>query len=312
GLILDIFALRAKSREAKTQVELAQLEYLLPRLTRQWTHFSESFGGIGTKGPGETQLETDRRLVRTRISKLKEELRKIEKQRETRRKSRSDAFRIALIGYTNVGKSTLFNSLSDANTFVEDRLFATLDATVRKIQVGNKLDILVSDTVGFIKKLPHSLVASFKSTLEEAIEADLLLHVVDISNPIFREQIGAVNLVLDEIKIRQKPTLLVFNKVDKLESFGLVEQVREEFAGSVFISAQKGIKINEVREKIYDFISENFVQTELKIPLEKYFLVSKIYSLAEILEQTDTEEFVRLTLRCSKANFSQIQKLCNW
>lgn len=311
GLILDIFALHAKSKEACTQVELAQLEYLLPRLTRQWTHFSESFGGIGTKGPGETQLETDRRLVRTRISKLKNDLLKIQRQRETQRKGRKGIFKVALIGYTNVGKSTLFNALSDAEVLVEDKLFATLDSTVRKIEVGQQLEVLVSDTVGFIKKLPHSLVASFKSTLEEAGEADLLLHVVDISSPNFREQIAAVNTVLDEIKIRDKQTLLVFNKVDRLETTGLIKQVSEEFENSVTISAGSQIGIDEVRERLHKVILENFVVRELKFPISDFASVPKVYQLAEVLEREDTEEFVFLKVRASKGNINLIQKLQN-
>lgn len=309
GLILDIFALHAKSKEARTQVELAQLEYLMPRLTRQWTHFSESFGGIGTKGPGETQLETDRRLIRKRITKLKDDLLKIQRQRETQRKGRRDIFKVALVGYTNVGKSTLFNALSDAEVLVEDMLFATLDSTVRKIEVGQQIEVLISDTVGFIKKLPHSLVASFKSTLEEAGEADLLLHVVDISSPNFREQIGAVNTVLDEINLRDKQTLLIFNKVDRLETTGLIEQVSEEFENSVTISAGSQIGIDDVREKVHKIILENFVVRELQFPISDFASVPKVYQLAEVLERQDTEEFVYLKIRASKGNFNLIQKL---
>ncbi|HMZ03749.1 MAG TPA: GTPase HflX, partial [bacterium] len=200
ALILDIFAKRARTRESKTQVELAQLEYLLPRLSKMWTHLErQGGGGVFTKGPGETQLETDRRLVGQRIAVLKEELKKIERQRETQRAGRGEIFRVALVGYTNVGKSTLLNALSQADVYVEDRLFATLDATTRKVFLDNDHSCLITDTVGFIRKLPHHLVASFRSTLEEVREADILLHVVDLSSPIFMEQMEAVEKVLREL-----------------------------------------------------------------------------------------------------------------
>ena len=207
GLILDIFARRAKTREAKTQVELAQLNYLLPRLTRQWTHLSRQVGGIGTRGPGETQLEVDRRLVRQRISYLTKALEKIKKQRDIRRQGRNDSYKVALVGYTNAGKSTLLNTLTKADVFVEDRLFATLDPTIRRLKLDNLREVLLIDTVGFIRKLPHNLVASFMSTLEEAVVADLLLHVVDVTHPQFLEHIAVAKDVLHELKISKKPRL---------------------------------------------------------------------------------------------------------
>ncbi len=199
ALILDIFADHARTRAAKTQVELAQLQYLLPRLTRQWTHLSRQVGGIGTKGPGETQLETDRRLIRNRIESLQKALQKIDQQRITQRKGRKDSFQVSIIGYTNVGKSTIMNLFSDANVLVEDQLFATLDSTVRRVELDDQHQILLTDTVGFIRKLPHHLIAAFKSTLEETVEADLLLHVVDASYSGFEEQIKIVNQVLQDI-----------------------------------------------------------------------------------------------------------------
>ncbi|MCF8365641.1 MAG: GTPase HflX [Bacteroidales bacterium] len=213
GLILDIFAQRARTAHAKTQVELAQLEYLLPRLTRLWTHLERQRGGIGMRGPGETEIETDRRIIRDKISLLKKKLELIDKQMTIQRKGRGNMIRVALVGYTNVGKSTIMNQLAKAEVFAENKLFATLDTTVRKVVVDN-LPFLLSDTVGFIRKLPHGLVESFKSTLDEVREADLLLHIVDISHHDFEEQIHVVNETLIEIESAGKPTIMVFNKID--------------------------------------------------------------------------------------------------
>ena len=212
-LILDIFAKRARTSIAKTQVELAQLQYMLPRLTRMWTHLERQRGGIGMRGPGETQIETDRRLITEKIALLKEKLQAIDKQKVLQRKNRESLVRVALVGYTNVGKSTLMNLLSKSDVFAENKLFATLDTTVRKVVLGN-LPFLLTDTVGFIRKLPHGLVESFKSTLDEVCEADILMHVVDISHPDYEEQINAVNKTLEEIGANDKPTILVFNKID--------------------------------------------------------------------------------------------------
>jgi len=212
-LILDIFAKRARTSIAKTQVELAQLQYMLPRLTRLWTHLERQRGGIGMRGPGETQIETDRRLITEKIALLKEKLKDIDKQKVQQRKNRESLVRVALVGYTNVGKSTLMNLLSKSDVFAENKLFATLDTTVRKVVLGN-LPFLLTDTVGFIRKLPHGLVESFKSTLDEVCEADLLMHVVDISHPDYEEQINAVNRTLEQIGASDKPTILVFNKID--------------------------------------------------------------------------------------------------
>ncbi len=212
-LILDIFASRARTAHAKTQVELAQYEYLLPRLTRLWTHLSKQKGGIGLKGPGEKEIETDRRIIRERIALLKNKLVQIDKQKTTQRKNRKSLVRVALVGYTNVGKSTIMNLLCKSNIFAENKLFATLDTTVRKIVVEN-LPFLLSDTVGFIRKLPHSLIESFKSTLDEVREADILLHVVDISHPDFEDHIKVVRKTLTEIDIFDKPTIIIFNKID--------------------------------------------------------------------------------------------------
>lgn len=223
GLILDIFAQRAQTSYARTQVELAQYQYLLPRLKGLWTHLERQRGGIGMRGPGETEIETDRRIVRDKIALLKKKLSIIDKQMATQRGNRGALVRVALVGYTNVGKSTLMNALAKSEVFAENKLFATLDTTVRKVVIGN-LPFLLSDTVGFIRKLPTQLVESFKSTLDEVIEADLLLHIVDISHPNFEEHIESVNLILSEIKSLDKPTIMVFNKIDAFK----VEEIDED------------------------------------------------------------------------------------
>ena len=226
GLILDIFAQRAKTSYAKNQVELAQYQYILPRLKGLWTHLERQKGGIGMRGPGETEIETDRRIVRNKINLLKNKLVSIDKQMSTQRGNRGSLVRVSLVGYTNVGKSTLMNSLSKANVFAEDKLFATLDTTVRKVVVEN-MPFLLTDTVGFIRKLPTQLIDSFKSTLTEITEADLLIHVIDISHPNYQEHINSVNFILSEIESTQKPTLMVFNKTDKY--YNETEEVKDVF-----------------------------------------------------------------------------------
>lgn len=271
SLILDIFARRAQTATAKTQVELAQYQYLLPRLTRLWTHLERQKGGIGMRGPGETQIETDRRIIQRRIAWLKEQLADIDRQKTLQRKNRGKLTRVALVGYTNVGKSTLMNLLSKSDVFAENKLFATLDTTVRKVTIDN-LPFLLTDTVGFIRKLPTNLVESFKSTLDEVRDADLLVHVVDISHPQFEEQIEVVNKTLSEIcGAAGKPVIVVFNKIDAFshvekDADDLTPRTREnipleelkqtwmnrlEPGNCVFISAKKGINIDELKEKIY-------------------------------------------------------------
>ncbi len=250
GLILDIFARRARTREACTQVELAQLQYLLPRLTGQWRHLERQAGGIGLRGPGETQLETDRRMVRKRISRLQSDLEKIEKQRATQRKQRQNLFKVAIVGYTNAGKSTLLNALTESHAFVEDRLFATLDATVRSLKGPDSDRILLIDTVGFIRKLPHHLVASFRSTLEETILADLLLHVVDLSHPHYPDQILQVERTLVEMGLKDRPKLIIFNKVDKVKHTGEIKRVQTDYTDAVLISALKGIQIDIIQKRL--------------------------------------------------------------
>ena len=251
GLILDIFAQRAKTSYAKNQVELAQYQYLMPRLKGLWTHLERQKGGIGMRGPGETEIETDRRIVRDRISLLKKKLSNIDKQMSVQRGNRGSLVRVALVGYTNVGKSTLMNLISKSDVFAENKLFATLDTTVRKMVIRN-LPFLVTDTVGFIRKLPTQLIESFKSTLNEITESDLLLHIVDISHPNYEDHIDSVNKILGQIDCSNKPFILVFNKIDKLKnnSFGATNKSKTE----EYISAEKKVNINELKEKIFHHV----------------------------------------------------------
>ncbi len=274
NLILDIFAKRAQTAHAKTQVELAQCQYLLPRLTRMWTHLERQRGGIGMRGPGETEIETDRRIIRDKITRLKSQLDKIDKQMVTQRKNRGKLVRVALVGYTNVGKSTMMNSLSKSEVFAENKLFATLDTTVRKMVIRN-IPFLLADTVGFIRKLPHHLVESFKSTLDEVREADIIVHVVDISHPNFEEHISVVNETLAELIDVPKTTLLVFNKIDafnyvKKDEDDLTPKTRENYSmddlkqmwmgkgdlKTVFMSAREKTNIEEFKTVLYDLVKE--------------------------------------------------------
>jgi len=266
NLILDIFAKRARTAHAKTQVELAQYQYLLPRLTRMWTHLEKQRGGIGMKGPGEKEIETDRRIIRDRVSLLKEKLKLIDKQKITQRKHRDKLVRVALVGYTNVGKSTIMNLISKSDVFAENKLFATLDTTVRKVVIGN-LPFLLTDTVGFIRKLPHGLVESFKSTLDEVREADIVLHVVDVSHPAFEQQIDTVNSTLKEIGVTDKPTFMIFNKVDAyrydydpddliVERKPSIDELKniwhaKENLPNIFISAKQKTNIDEFKTRLY-------------------------------------------------------------
>ena len=296
-LILDIFAVRARSAEARMQVELAQLEYSLPRLLRMWTHLEKFRGGIGVRGPGETQLESDRRLVGQRVKVLKDRLAEVQKSREVQRKNRRGTFRIALVGYTNAGKSSLLRALvrasaartearggaekladKGADIFVEDRLFATLDPTTRKHRLPNNQNILLSDTVGFLRKLPHHLVESFKATLEETAEADLLLHVVDVSHPQAHEQIKAVGVVLEEIESAGKPTIVALNKIDRLgEDKSVLEKFQRTIEHTVAISAKHGTNLDQLQEEICNQLRTRRVDVTLAIPAHKAQTIALIY-----------------------------------
>tara|TARA_Y200000002_G_scaffold214745_1_gene177261 strand:+ start:172 stop:1311 length:1140 start_codon:yes stop_codon:yes gene_type:complete len=250
GLILDIFAQRAQTSYAKNQVELAQYQYLMPRLKGLWTHLERQKGGIGMRGPGETEIETDRRIVRDKISLLKNKLKNIDKQMSVQRGNRGSLVRVSLVGYTNVGKSTLMNLISKSDVFAEDKLFATLDTTVRKIVIEN-LPFLMTDTVGFIRKLPTQLIESFKSTLNEITESDIVLHIVDISHPNYEDHIESVNIILDQIKCAEKPQLMIFNKIDKISNDEL-ETLKFNLSGNrEYISAYKKINIDLLKKKIY-------------------------------------------------------------
>ena len=277
NLILDIFAQRARTAHAKTQVELAQYQYLLPRLTNMWTHLQKQKGGIGMKGPGEKEIETDRRIIRDRISLLKKDLAAIDKQMATQRSNRGALIRVALVGYTNAGKSTLMTALSKSDVFAEDKLFATLDTTVRKVVVDN-LPFLLSDTVGFIRKLPTQLIESFKSTLDETRESDFLIHVIDVSHPQFEDQLAVVERTLTEIKTSDKPTLLLFNKIDALTDpegdrspeelvEGLKERYEKDGNDVVFMSAMRKDDITTLRSLLYERVKELHIK---RYPYNKF------------------------------------------
>ncbi|SHF03666.1 GTP-binding protein HflX [Fodinibius roseus] len=308
GLILDIFASRAQTAAAKTQVELAQLQYLLPRLTRFWTHLSRQQGGIGTRGPGETQIETDRRLIDKRIANLKDKLEKLDRQRTTQRKGRSENVRISLVGYTNAGKSTLMNALTDTEVLAEDRLFATLDSTVRRCEIAN-YDVLLSDTVGFIRKLPHDLIESFKSTLDEVREADILLHVVDASALMLDDYIQVVNDTLEDMNATgNKKIQLVFNKIDILEPRQIVE-LKKQFPEAVFVSAERNIGLLKLEKQIRSLIEEDFVTETMRIPAAKYEGVAFLHREANILEKKYVGSDVKLTFSIAEPDLMRLKAL---
>ena len=300
-LILDIFATRARSSEARMQVELAQLEYLLPRLRRMWSHLSRIRGGIGLRGPGETQLETDRRLIGKRIVDLKGKLRQVAKTREMQRKSREGIFRATLVGYTNAGKSSLLRALSGTDLFVEDRLFATLDSATRKVELDTGHEALLTDTVGFIRKLPHHLVASFRSTLEEAREGDALLHVIDASHPQWEEQRWVVNDVLSDLDLAGNDKILVFNKVDRIthaEEEALRDRIRAlESTPAVFVSAHEDATLDALKETLVARIRARLEEVVVRLPVADGQAIAAIYREAEVIDRTAENTYVFLTAR---------------
>ena len=285
-LILDIFAQRARSREGRLQIELAQLQYLLPRLTRMWHHLSRQTGGIGTRGPGETQLEVDRRRVQERIARLERELESVRKTRSVQRQGRKrHQWPVAaVVGYTNAGKSTLLNLLTGADLVAEDRLFATLDPTTRSFVLPNKQRVLLTDTVGFLRKLPHTLIESFKATLEEVHEADLLIHIVDLSHPRVDEQMEAVDNVIKELDAYGKQTLIVFNKIDRLENGELADAYMQRFPGSVAISARTGERVAELVQALQDALAQWRLRSRFRIPASESALVAEIHRVGHVLE----------------------------
>jgi GTP-binding protein HflX len=303
-LILDIFALRARTAEAKTQVELAQLQYLRPRLKRMWTHLARQAGGIGARGPGEQQLETDRRIIDRRIARLREQLEDVAESRDVRRKRRRDQYRVALVGYTNAGKSSILGHLSDSDLFVEDRLFATLDAATRRVEVGEGYDALVTDTVGFIRKLPHHLVASFRATLEEVREADLLLHVIDASAPNWEEQVDTVDDVLADMELPDRDLVQVFHKVDRLTS-AQEETLRERSAAlmgpRVLTTVEREDGLQPLRDAIRQKIRSRRPTVRLTLPVSDGRTLAEAYEAGEVLtrEQNGTE--IVITARVPEA-----------
>jgi GTPase len=309
ALILDIFADHAKSNEAKVQVELAQLNYLLPRLTRQWQHLSRQVGGLGTEGPGETQLETDRRLVRTRIGSLKKQLEKIGNQKKTQRQQRESMFRAALIGYTNAGKSTIMHALTDADVLIENKLFATLDTTVRRLALNTKTDILLSDTVGFIRKLPHHLVASFRTTLSEALEADILLHIVDITHPSYKDQIEVVNQILNDLELGDMNLLLIFNKVDALKNKGLLDQLQYDYPQALFVSGHRHIGIANLKKRLLEIIETHYETHQFQIRHDSGVPIHLFHALGKILDERFDEEYLYLDVKYPLENKSKIDAL---
>jgi len=319
-LILDIFATRAKTKQAKLQVELAQLEYTYPRLTRMWSHLDTvagaggataagAVGGIGTRGPGEQQLEIDRRLVNKRISELKRELAGIDKRRLREIDGRRGLFKISLVGYTNAGKSTLLNTLTDAGAFVEDRLFATLDTRTRKWSPAKSVEVLLSDTVGFVRKLPHQLVASFKATLEETVNADLLLHVIDVASEDALSQMESVNAVLDEIDCGRKPTLLVLNKVDAITNLSQLEMIETVYPDAVAISAKSGLGLDELGRKV----TECYRGSEVVLRVSSHQSNGKVQSFlrahGRILNEEYGDSSVVIEVKMGQNQLPELQRL---
>ena len=311
-LILDIFATRARTSEAKMQVELAQLEYTLPRLTRMWTHLEKFRGGIGMRGPGETQLETDRRLINNRIKLLKERLVDVTRARIVQRQSRKGEFRVSLVGYTNAGKSSVLRALAgDSQIFVEDRLFATLDPLTREVKLGEHQKALVTDTVGFIRKLPHHLVASFRATLEEVNESDLLLHVIDASRSTWEDHVNVVDGVLNELGVLDKPLLHVFNKIDRLDNdalLGLQEQVRDKYPDSIFVSAVAEHGLEPLLRALVTRVRTMRPVSEVRIPASDGRLLAELHREGEVIDQRSEDAVLVLHVRATEALIGRLRR----
>jgi len=311
-LILDIFATRARSSEARMQVELAQLEYLLPRLTRMWTHLEKMRGGIGMRGPGETQLETDRRLIQHRIRILKERLADVERAREIQRQGRHTHFRVALVGYTNAGKSSILRHLAnDRDVFVEDRLFATLDPLTREVEVGDGYTVLLTDTVGFIRKLPHHLVASFRATLAEAREADLLLHVIDSSHPAWEEQRDVVDGVLNDLGLSERPLTYVMNKMDAVpenEATAVRERVANLMPNSLFVSALAPGGLDSLKASLLSSLRTLRPVLEVQIPAANGRLITEVHRDGEVLDQQVNDDLIVLRARLDERTIGRLRQ----
>ena len=308
-MILEIFSDHAKTREAKTQVELARLKYALPRLTKMWGHLSRQRGGIGMKDVGETQIQLDRRLIRDRISKLEKKLSQIDREKQTQRKSRIASFKVALVGYTNAGKSTLMNQLTEAGALTEDKLFATLDATIRKIKKNFPYPTLVSDTVGLIDKLPHDLIASFKSTLDEARDSDLLLKVVDIGHPNFRNHIKTTDKLLQEMGLSESPAIQVFNKIDQIEDAEFLQDLRGRYPEAVFLSGKKRVGMKELRQSITNSFEKRLTTLRANLSYNDSDTMNKIRKLALIVNEEYTEDGLSITVKATIETKSRLLKL---
>ena len=312
SLILDIFNKHAFTKESKTQVELAHLQYLLPRLTRLWTHLERQMGGIGTRaGAGETQIEVDRRLIRKRISKLKKDIVKIEKEKEIKRKRRQSIFKVALVGYTNAGKSTLLKVLSGADVYIKDQLFATLDTTIRSVDIDSSHSFLLSDTIGFIRKLPHHLVASFHSTLHETTEADLLAIVLDASSPSVLEHLQIIRNVLVEIKADKIPYLIVFNKLDEMDQVTQLEFLKNKLPEGLFISAKNCLGLNAFLHKIKTEMESYYLTAEIFVPYEQGKYISSVQEGVRVIRKTHNEKGMVFKIRGDRTRIEKLQKMVN-
>ncbi|MBU1985272.1 GTPase HflX [bacterium] len=309
GLILDIFARRARTHEAKTQVELAQLRYLLPRLAGAWTHLERQRGGIGLRGPGETQIETDRRIVRTRIRVLESELRHVERIRRTQRAGRYEVFKFALAGYTNVGKSSLMNVLTDAGVYEENLLFATLDSTTRSLGFGSGSRAVITDTVGFIRKLPPALVASFRSTLAEITEADCILHIVDIASPSWPDQAAEVVRILSEMGLADRRQVVVFNKVDLLPDEEARRTALRDYPEALFVSARSGSGLDDLRERMKMEVAANLIELEIAIGPADGRLLVELYRVGEVLEERQDGSQLLLRVRLAATSARRLRLL---
>ena len=308
GLILDIFTKNARTKEAKTQVELAQLEYFLPRLTRQWTHLERQMGGVGTRaGAGETQIEVDRRLIRNKIGKLKKELIKIKKQRETQNNKRNLAYRIALIGYTNAGKSTLMNILTNSEVYVQDQLFATLDTTTRKLDINSGIPTIISDTVGFIRNLPHNLVASFRSTLNEIKDVDLLLKVFDCSSNNIQAHINTVDNVLSQLGLPENDFIIIMNKIDSIGDKKVLYGLKSRFPDAIFISSIENININSLIERINKIISNSFCKYTFELDFNNSKFIDEIYKSTKVIKEVSDYNGIKIYIEGKKNNIHSIK-----
>ncbi len=309
GLILDIFSKHAKTRESKTQVELAHLEYMLPRLTKQWSHLERQMGGIGTRaGMGESQIEIDRRLIRQRISKLKKELIQIEKERKIQSKMRNNKYRVSLVGYTNAGKSSLMKCLSGENVYIQNQLFATLDTTIRRVDLDKNHSILLSDTVGFIRKLPHDLVASFKSTLFEVIESNLILIVLDASSNQIKEHMYTINNVLTELESEDIKTVIILNKIDLIKTKKRIKFLKTNYPNAIMISATDHLRINKLINRIITIMNEEYEIIEISFPYTEARQISLAQRDVEVLDRIYQDDRINLKIKGPK---EKIQKILN-